>query len=63
MYIEWSHVIILKIIVFLSLKIYFVLSNSADPDEMLLYVTFHLGLHGLRKYLLIDFRANNLYIL
>ena len=57
MYIEWSHVIILKRIVFLSLKINFVLSNSADPDEMLLYVTFHLGLHGLPKYLFMDFRA------
>ena len=31
--------------VFLSLKINFVLANSADPDEMPHYVAFHLGLH------------------
>ena len=31
---------------FLSLKI----ENSADPDEMLPYVAFHLGLHCLPKY-------------
>ena len=40
-YIEGSKV------VFLSLKIYFVLANSADPDEMLHYAAFHLGLHCL----------------
>ena len=34
-------------IVFLSLKIVFVLANSVDPDEMLHY---HLGLHYLSKY-------------
>ena len=32
-------------IVFLSLKIDFSLANSADPDEMLCSVAFHLGLH------------------
>ena len=32
---------------FLSLKIDFVLANSADLDEMLHYVAFHLGLHCL----------------
>ena len=37
-------------IVFLSLKIDFVLVNSADPDEMLHYAAFHLGLHYLPKY-------------
>ena len=31
--------------VFLSLKFYFVVANSADPDEMPHYVAFHLGLH------------------
>ena len=36
---------------FLSLKIYFILANSADPDEMLPYAAFHLGLHCLPKYL------------
>ena len=28
----------------------FALSNSVDPDEMLHYATFHLGLHVLQKY-------------
>ena len=50
MYIEGSQVIISKKIVFLSLKIDFVLVNSADPDEMPHYVAFHLGLHCLSKY-------------
>ena len=36
--------------VFLSLKNDFVLANSADLDEMLHYVAFHLGLHCLPKY-------------
>ena len=31
--------------VFLSLKIVFILANSVDPDEMLPYGSFHLGLH------------------
>ena len=45
-YIEGSQFIISKtIIIFLSLKINFVLPNSADPDKMLHYVAFHLGLH------------------
>ena len=34
-------------LIYLSLKIDFVLTNSADPDEMLHY---HLGLHCLPKY-------------
>ena len=38
--------------VFHSLKNNFVLANSADPDEMLHYSTFYLGLHSLPKYLL-----------
>ena len=29
---------------------FFILSNSADPDEMLPYAAFHLGLHCLPKY-------------
>ena len=29
-------------IVFLSLKIVFILANSVDPDEMMYYVAFHL---------------------
>ena len=36
-------------IVFLSLKTYFVLTNSADPDETLHYAAFHLGLCCLSK--------------
>ena len=32
------------------LKIYFVLENSADPDEMLHYEAFHLGRHCLQRY-------------
>ena len=36
--------------VFYSLKNNFVLANSADPDEMLHYSTFYLGLHCLPKY-------------
>ena len=33
----------------LSLKIFFVFSNSADPDVMPHYAAFHLGLHCLPK--------------
>ena len=51
MYIAGSQVIISpKIIVFICLKIDFVFANSADPDEMLHYAAFHLGLHCLPKY-------------
>ena len=34
-----------------SLKIVFILANSADPDEMSHHVVFHLGVHCLPKYL------------
>ena len=34
-----------------SFLIIFVLSNSIDPDEMMHYLTFHLGLHCFPKYL------------
>ena len=37
-------------IVFLSLKIVFILANSAVPDEMLHHAAFHLGLLCLPKY-------------
>ena len=44
-YIEGSQVILSKkIIIFLSLKIDYVLANSADPDEMPHYSAFHQGL-------------------
>ena len=35
---------------FLSLKIFFIIANSADPDEMPPSVAFHLCLHCLPKY-------------
>ena len=35
----------------MSLKIVFIIANSADPDEMPPYAAFHLGLHNLPKYL------------
>ena len=53
-YIEGLQVIIIKkktIIKLLSLKIDFVLANSADPDEMLHNAAFHLGLSCLPKYI------------
>ena len=34
-----------RIIVFLSLKMVFVLANSVYPDEMPHYAAFHLGIH------------------
>ena len=39
-----------KYILFLSLKIDFILANSADTDEMPHHAAFHLGLHCLPKY-------------
>ena len=36
---------------FLSLEIVFILANRAEPDEMLLYAAFYVGLHSLPKYL------------
>ena len=49
-------------ILFLSLKIIFVLTNSADPDEMLHYAAFHLGLHCLSKNLFMGFRSTKLWV-
>ena len=45
-YFKWSQVTVSKT-VFLSLKIDFVLANSADPYEMPHYAAFHRGLHCL----------------
>ena len=42
---------IVHVPVLLSLNINLVLANSAYPDEMLHGAAFHLGLHGLPKYL------------
>ena len=36
--------------IYLFLKIVFILTNSADHDEILLYVAFHQGLHCWPKY-------------
>ena len=52
-FIEGSQVIIFRKILYynvFSLKINFVLPNSADPDELPHYAAFHLGLHCLSKY-------------
>ena len=42
---------ILYSLIFLFLKIDFVLANSGDPDEMRHFRLFHLGLRCLQKYL------------
>ena len=34
----------------------FILTNSANPDEMLHFLTFHLGLHCLLKYQFMGFQ-------
>ena len=49
LYIESSQ-LFPKYIVFLSLKIEFVLATSADADEMQRYAAFHLGIHCLPTY-------------
>ena len=33
----------------LNMKIFFTFTNSVDPDEMLYYAAFHLGLYCLTK--------------
>ena len=45
LYVEGMHAIISKNIVCFSLKIDFVFANSVDPDEMLHFGAFHMGLH------------------
>ena len=60
-YIEGSQAIISKNVIFLSLKIDSILANSADPDEMPPYAAFHLGLHGLPKYLMVHRGLFGLY--
>ena len=47
-----GHHCLTKYLLFMSLKIVFILANSADSDEMPHYAAFHLGLHCLTKYLL-----------
>ena len=58
-YIEGSLVILFKNIIFISLKIDFVLANSAEPDEMPHHAAFHLGLYCLPKYLFRVFPSPN----
>ena len=50
LFILMDHSLCRNNIVFLSLKIDFVLANGADPAEMPHYATFHLGLRCLPKY-------------
>ena len=48
----------------MSVKIAGILANSADPDKMLPYAAFHLGLHFLRKYMFTGIQNDKcLYIL
>ena len=56
-YIEGIHVNFPNNIVFLSLEVDFVLANSTNPDEMLYYAAFHLGLYCMPKY---QFRDSSL---
>ena len=41
---------------FLTVKIFFTLTNSADLDEMPHFAAFHLGLHYLPKYRFMGFQ-------
>ena len=50
-YLGVSGYINFKNVVFFCLKFFFTYTNSIDPDEMLHYAAFHLGLHCLQKYL------------
>ena len=45
-----SQIIISKLRYTSAMKIVFIFSNSAYPDEMPCYSVFHLGLHCLPKY-------------
>ena len=45
------YVIISNYDAFMSLKSFFILGNSVDPDEMLPYAAFHMGLPCLPKYM------------
>ena len=50
MYFKGPQVECLNCDVFQSLKIILILAKSADPDEILHYVAFHLDIHCLLKY-------------
>ena len=59
MHIEGSRVMIYKKILYFFLWTNFVLTDSADPDEMPHYAAFHLGLHCLSKYSFMGFYITN----
>ena len=40
----------IEVLLYFFLLSWFILANSADPDEMQQFVAFHLGLHCLQKY-------------
>ena len=46
-----------KKVLYLYLRLDFVLANSANPDEMQHYAVFHLGLRCLQKYLFRCFQS------
>ena len=49
LYFKGSHVVISKLRC-ISMKVFLILANSADPDEMQHHAAFHQGLHCLTKY-------------
>ena len=49
LYFKGLHVVISKLRC-ISMKFFYILANSADPDEMQHYAAFHQGLHCLTKY-------------
>ena len=48
-------------VAFQSLRIVFILENSADPDEMQYSAAFHLGLHCFSQYPFRGFQQINGY--
>ena len=59
LYIKGSQIEFSKYDVFLFLEIYFILANSADPNEMPPYVAFHLRLHCMPRC---PFRVSSIQI-
>ena len=56
-HIKGSQVRISKLRYIQSMRIVHILANSAEPDEMLCYAAFHLGLHCLPAYLFRHFQC------
>ena len=50
LYFKESQVKNLNFNIYLSLKVFFIFANSADPDEMQHHAAFHLSLHCLPEY-------------